>query len=307
MRRRTVLLGIPATMVLGAGTAQALPRTIEAKAPVLHPEGVAWDPTRHAFLVGSLVHGTVSVVRPNGQVTTLAAVPRLGQQVVSTVGLKADPRRGRVLATYQHPFDTDEVRSGLGIFDLATGRVLHLVDLVIGPGGHKANDVAFDRAGNAYVSDATSDTIYRVDVDGHASVFAKDPRLGGNGNNGVAWHPDGYLLVGHYSQGRLFRVRHNKVDDVAVPPLVGADGIALRPDGSLLVVTNGLASSGRNAVAVVRSHDGWRSARVVREKAWPTKSPTTVTLTPFGAYVVSGNLDKLLAGELVDDFRFDRL
>ncbi|HEU5110810.1 MAG TPA: hypothetical protein VFT95_19900, partial [Micromonosporaceae bacterium] len=36
---------------------------LRASAPSLHPEGVAWDATRGAFLVSSLRHGTVSVVR----------------------------------------------------------------------------------------------------------------------------------------------------------------------------------------------------------------------------------------------------
>ncbi|GLZ34728.1 gluconolaconase [Lentzea sp. NBRC 105346] len=303
MRRRTVLVAFAAAIALGAGTASAMPRTIEGSAPQLHPEGVAWDATRNAFLVSSVAHGTVSIVKPNGQVSPLARIP----VQASTVGLKVDLRRNRVLVAYSNNFDAT-VRSGLAIFDLTTGRQLHVVDLADDAGPHRANDVTVDPWGNAYVSDTVSDRIYRVDVAGHASVFARDPRLGGElGNNGLAWHPGGYLVVGHYTTGKLFKVTRDSVSEVAVQPLVGADGIAFRPDGTLLVVTNTLESKGRNSVFSVRSRDGWASARVVAEKAWPTTSPTTITVSPFSSYVVTGYIDKLLAGTPVDEFRLDRL
>jgi hypothetical protein len=47
------------------------PAVVDGTAPALHPEGVAWDPGRRAFLVGSVRHGTISVVGPGGRVTTL--------------------------------------------------------------------------------------------------------------------------------------------------------------------------------------------------------------------------------------------
>lgn len=297
---RRVLLVVLAFVLMGTGTASAMPKVIEGRAPLLHPEGVAWDQGRHAFLVGSAVHPTVSVVTTKGQVTTLATVPLQ----VSTLGLKVDARRNRVLVAYANMV-SEEVRSGLAIFDLRDGRLLHLVDLGIGPGPHRANDVTVDRWGTAFVTDPLSDAIYRVGVDGRASVYARDARLGQFGNNGIAWHPDGSLVVGHYANGRFFRVTRDKVDEITLEkPLVGADGIAFRSDGALLVVTNSLASQGRNAVTVLRLAGG--RGHVVQEKAWPTTSPTTVAVTPHGAYVVSGNLDKLLAGTPVDDFRLDR-
>jgi sugar lactone lactonase YvrE len=296
---RKALLVVLALFLL-TGTASATPRTIEGKAPLLHPEGVAWDPTRHAFLVGSAVHPTVSVVDLRGKVTTLATVPAQ----VSTLGLKVDARRGRVLVAYANMI-SEEVRSGLAIFDLRSGKLLHNVDLAFDAAQHRANDVALDPWGNAYVTDPLGDEIYRVTVDGRASVYAKDARLGQFGNNGLAWHPHGYLVVGHYANGKLFQVKQGRVDEIALAqPLVGADGLVFRPDGALLVVTNNLASTGKNAVTALRVAQG--KARVVQEKAWPTTSPTTVTMTPHGAYVVTGYLDKLLAGQPVDDFRLDR-
>jgi sugar lactone lactonase YvrE len=290
---------------------------IEATAPTLHPEGVAWDPTRRAFLVSSVRHGTVSVVRTDGSVRTLASDPVM----VSTFGVHVDAARHRFLVAYgdiglgerSGPDTVDKV-SGVGIFDLATGRPLHLVDLAIGPGNHSANDLAVDRSGNAYVTDPASDAVYRIDVAGHASVLVSDPRLAspGIGLNGIVWDPAGFLLIVRYSDGTLFRVPLRDPAAFAPvqlgSPLLGGDGMALRPDGDLVVVTNSLGSPGPDAVTVLRSRGGWKSARVVsRVEPWPGTSPTTVAVTPYGDYAVSGRLELLLAGTTSDRFTLRRV
>jgi DNA-binding beta-propeller fold protein YncE len=106
-----------------ATTATAAGPVIRGTGDSLYPEGVAWDPTRRAFLVGSARHGTVSVLRPDGAVSTLVSDERM----VSTFGLAVDAARGRLLVTYSDlgvgerstPRTTGQL-SGLGIFDLAT-------------------------------------------------------------------------------------------------------------------------------------------------------------------------------------------
>ncbi|MET1072024.1 MAG: SMP-30/gluconolactonase/LRE family protein [Umezawaea sp.] len=316
MRGKSAVIALVAALLLtGAGTAVATrpPATITGRAASLHPEGVAWDPTRQALLVGSSRHGTVSVVRPDGRVSTLVSDPRL----ISTFGLRVDAARNRLLVTFadigigeRSGPDTTYRQSGVGIYDLRTGAPLHLVDLAIGEGRHGANDLSLDRAGNAYVTDPASDALYRVDPAGRASVLVRDPRLASPtiGANGIAWHPDGYLLVVRYGDGALLRVSPTgRIDEVRLDrPLVGGDGIALRPDGTLVVVTNGLGGSGENAVTLLRPNGSWRSATVLRRVApWRTTAPTTVAVTPRGSYVVSGDLDELLAGTTTDSFTLD--
>ena len=298
----------------GAATNREYPVVVHGHAPALHPEGVAFDPTRRAFLVGSLFHGTVSVVAPDGTTTTLVDDPRL----VGTVGLHVDAARGRILVTYgdigisggAEP-DPAKRRTGLGIFDLRTGAALHVVDLAVGP-GHTANDVTFDRDGNAYVTDSESDVIYRVDPAGHASEFVRDPRFAKTpgaaaGINGIAWHPGGYLLVGKYDTGTLFRIStsgHHEVSEVRLDrPLVGADGIALHRNGDLVVVTNNLGGSpdAVDALTVLRPRDNWHAARELSRDLWPVNDPTTVAVSPFGDYAVSGELAVLLGGAGTSD------
>ena len=271
----------------GATTHSRYPAVVHGHASALHPEGVAYDPTRHAFLVGSLFHGTVSVVAPDGTTRTLVDDPR----IVGTVGLHVDAARGRILVTYgdigisegAEP-DPAKRRTGLGIFDLRTGAALHVVDLAVGP-GHTANDVTFDRDGNAYVTDSVSDVIYRIDPAGRASEFLRDPRFApapgaAAGINGIVWHPGGYLLVGKYDTGTLFRIPTRgprEVSEVRLArPLVGADGIALHRNGDLVVVMNNLGGSpdAVDALTVLHPRDDWHVASEISREAWPVNDQT---------------------------------
>jgi sugar lactone lactonase YvrE len=295
---RKLLLAVMAGILLitGTATASALPGRITGHGDTLHPEGVAWDPTRNAFLIGSLFHGDVSVVGADGQARTLIHDP----DMPVTLGLHVDAIRHRVLVV---------TVDGLGIFDLRTGQRLHLVKFGVRP-----NDVTVDWAGNAYVSDPGSDSVFRVDLAGQVSVQVKDPKLGDPqfGLNGIAWHPAGYLLGIRYWDGKLMRIslRDSRVDEVRLDkPLVGGDGIALRPDGSLIVVTNHLGvPGGEDAVTVLRPNGLWTSATVTRHKAWPIVAPTTVAVTPYGSYVLNGRLDLFLGQppQLSDEFFITR-
>lgn len=310
------------TVPVSAAGAAHRPEVITSDAATLHPEGVAWDPFRKTFLVGSVRHGTVSVVRPDGAVDTLVD----DGVMVSTIGVHVDPVRRRVLVAYQDPgvgTRTSEQtllkQSGLGIFDLATGRLLHRVDLSAVPGGaqgvHGANDVAIDAAGNAYVTDIAAGEIYRVDPRGRATLLLHHPDLLGRdgvGPNGIVWHPDGYLLVVRYDLGSVLRVPVNAPDQARAVrlsrPVVGGDGIALRRDGTLVVVINHLASTATESIAVLRSTDGWASARTVAwHSPWPDSAPTTAAVTRHGTYVIDGRLPDLFAGTPTDGFTIRRL
>jgi hypothetical protein len=59
-------------------------------------------------------------------------------------------------------------------------------------------------------------------------------------------------------------------------------------------------------VTVLRSTDNYRSAKVVAAKTWPIAGPTTVALTPHGAYVLSGRIDVLIAGGQSNEFDLHR-
>ncbi|WP_309110202.1 SMP-30/gluconolactonase/LRE family protein [Saccharothrix sp.] len=312
-----LLIALVAALLLVAAPAQATPKThvITGHSAELHPEGITWDPVRRTFLVGSIRHGTVEVVRRDGTTKTLVRDPRM----VSTFGIHAVGTK--LYVTFadiglgaRSTADTTYKSSGLAVYDLVTGRLLHFVDLAIGEGRHGANDVAVDRRGNAYVTDPASDAIYRVDPYGRATVLHRDPRFGSTtiGLNGIAWHPSGYLIAGRYDTGTLFKI---PVDNPAAfteittdTNLTGADGLALRPDGSLAVVTNSLGAPGTNAVTVLHSTDNWHTAHTTHRTApWGDDEPTTIAHSPHGSYAVDGNVGALLTGTTSDTFTLREL
>ncbi|MGW6931532.1 hypothetical protein ACWGE0_15875 [Lentzea sp. NPDC054927] len=289
-----IALAVLAALLLVTGTASAAPRSIAGSSPSLHPEGVQWDPSRGQFLVSSLRHGTVSLVSTSGRVRPLVS----GTRMVSTFGVQVD--RGRLLVAYGDiglGERSSPGQSGLGIFDLRTGRALKFVDI---PNG--ANDVAVDPAGNAYVTGTLGDTIWKVDRAGTVTAFAQDSRLGGAafGNNGIVWDPRGFLVTGHYTNGTLFKVTRGQVEELPAPRLPGADGLTLTPHG-LVVVTNSLSAPGKNAVTVLDT----RTWQVKSQRDWGT-APTTAARTPYGTYVLSGRVDVLVKGETTDEFSLDR-
>ncbi|MGZ3116047.1 SMP-30/gluconolactonase/LRE family protein [Streptomyces sp. H62] len=295
--------------------AAALPEIVRGTGHAVHPEGFAWDPTRNAFLIGSLRYGTISVVGADGTPRTLVDDPSL----VATGGIRVDPARNRLLATYGDVYagpdallsvgSTPETRgryAGLAIFDLTTGALEKRVDLGRAAGLHLANDLVLDPAGNAYVTDSFTGEIFKVTPSGTASVFADDPRLDAGqdssglpnvGVNGIVYDPAGFLITVRYDTGQLFRIplRHpGRVTEVRMDRRIpGTDGMALGKDGTLYAATNTIRSTGVDALFKLRSDDGWRSARVVSEQASPEAAPTTMALTPSGDYVLSSNVDVL--------------
>jgi DNA-binding beta-propeller fold protein YncE len=306
------------------------PPLIHSGTPQLQPEGTVWDPSRSRVLVGSLRQGTVSIVNPDHTTTPLVTDPRL----VGTGGMRIDLARKRLLVTYDDTYggpnallsqtSTPKTRgrwAGLGIFDLATGKTIKLVSLGWQPGLHLSNDLALDPAGNAYVSDSFNGTIYRVDPAGHRSVYLKAPAITAPivhglpdvGPNGIVYER-GYLIVVRYDTGELFRIPLRNPKSFTkvklADPVVGADGMALRPNGDLVAVTNTIRSKGIEGVIVVRSGDDWHSARRVSTTPWPDHAPTMVAMTPCGDYVMSSRLDVLFhsAGkQTADGFNLRRL
>ncbi|WP_246212412.1 SMP-30/gluconolactonase/LRE family protein [Streptomyces abyssomicinicus] len=293
------------------------PDVIETHAADVYPEGFAWDPTRRAFIATSALSGDLSVIELDGTVTELA--PSIG--MVSTLGVRVDTARNRIIVAYSDFWIRQRLEvgdqpptSGVAIFALDTGELQRRVDLSGGRERTFANDLTFDDKGNIYVTDSVSDTLQRIDRRGRVSTVVSDPRFAADivGLNGIVWHPDGYLLALRYDTGTMYRIKPDapygrRVTEVRLPrPMVGTDGLQLRPDGSVVVVTNSIGEAvgvpgGVDGVSVLSSRDGWRSATLRSQvQPWPVGGPTTVALTPYGDYVLSGQVGEVLAGRTSD-------
>ena len=197
-------------------TPPAVPVAITINRAALYPEGFAYDAAADRFLLGSLTAGALGQVAVDGTYSPLAD----DAQLVSFTGLLVDAPRNRVLAAVgdlagnsaRTSPATQYKLAALASFDRGTGRRLAYTDLGgLRPGvSHFANDVAVDAQGNAYVTDSFAPIIYKVDPQGVATVFLENSRFvaptGSFGLNGIVLHPDGYLLVGKWDEGLLFKV-----------------------------------------------------------------------------------------------------
>ncbi|WP_150612822.1 gluconolaconase [Pandoraea terrigena] len=291
-------MALAATSLLASNIATA--RDITFTAEQTYPESITWSAHQHRFMVGSVRHGTIGKVTPQGNYTPFIHDDRL----VSTLGLLVDDQRNVLWVTNSDPGAgerTSEATHGklaaVATYDATTGKPLAYYDLSsIDPGAHLANDLALDANGNAYVTDSFSPVVYRIDAKGQASIFAQDPRFktgDGFNLNGIAFHHDGYLLIGNYNSGDLFRVDiHDptKIALVKLPePLKGADGFDLIDGKHLVVVQN----AGVDRTVELVSNDGWQTAAIVRTEKSEQSMPTAAVSKDGHVYVLNSRIDTL--------------
>ncbi|MER9298110.1 hypothetical protein NKI38_16665 [Mesorhizobium sp. M0621] len=276
-----------------------------------YPESITWSAKQDTFMVGSVRHGLVAKVDEAGKYTVFVHDAKL----ISTAGLLVDDKRNTLWVTNSDPGVGDRTNAatqgklaGVATYDATTGQSRAYYDLSSLSGGtHFANDIALDADGNAYVTDSFAPIVYRIDTAGKATIFAQDPRFkddDGFNLNGIAWHKDGYLLVGKYNTGELFRVSiadPGKIELVKLPePLTGADGIQLIDDQHLVVVQN----LGVDRTVELVSTDGWASAAIVRQERSIMSMPTAAAILGDDIYVLNSRLDTLFdpAADKVGDY-----
>ncbi len=271
--------------------------TIERMA--LFPEGIEYDAGQDRFLVSSLGEGTIFEVSGDGEPTPFIEDP----DVASSVGIQIDAERNRLLVVSSNTFlfmdPTLPFNAELAAYDLETGERLFFTDLAAlsEDAPNVANDVAVDADGNAYITDSLSPVIYKVDVDGEASIFWEDELFDGEGAprlNGITYHEDGYLLAP--VDGGLYKI---PVDDPAAmtevildAPIPAADGIILHPDGRLIAVQGQLAT-----VTALESNDEWATASTVGiAQTDPMGTATTAAIRDDEVYVVYSHIASILQG-----------
>ena len=315
MISRTILATAAAISVLAATPSLAadneapLGGLITFHAETVYPESVTWSAKQQRFFVSSVREGTVGTVSRDGHYTPFISDNRL----VSTVGLRVDDARNTLWVTNSDPgagqrtnAATQGKLAGLARYDATTGKLGAYYDLgKLSEGSHFANDVAVDARGNAYVTDSFAPVIYKIDTSGKASIFAENPLFkSGEGFNlnGIAYLPDGspgfiksagYLLVGKYNSGEIFKVGiddPSKVTKVELSePLKGIDGFNLIDNAHLVAVVN----LGADKAVELASTDHWKTATISREKKSIKSMPTAAAQVGSNVWVLNARLDTL--------------
>ncbi|KAJ6331422.1 hypothetical protein OIU76_009908 [Salix suchowensis] len=285
------------------------PHVIHFRSPGLYPESLTYDHSAQHFIVGSLDQRTVNSVSDAGVTETIIFDPSLPPNA-SFLGLAVDKLNNRLLAVI-HSFDSLHPFNGLASYDLRSRQRLFLSSLPSSPSEEDgrspiANDVALDFKGNAYVTNSAGNFIWKVSQEGEASIFSaspvfkrfpvdRDSPLSSFGLNGIAYVSRGYLLVVQTNTGKLFKVDAD--DGTARNVLLNedlpeGDGIAIRGDGVVLVVSN-------KKLWFLKSDDSWGEG-VVYDKIDldGERYPTSVVVGREGrAYVLYGCLMEGLSGK----------
>lgn len=306
MSLRTIAVTLAATgLTLGlAGAAPASAHPGRSAEVISHalpggtvfPEGVATDPASHFFYVGSSTDGTIYRGRVGESGPARVFLPGGVDGRTAVTGMKV--RDGRLYVA----------GAGTGlifVYDLSSRTLIRSFDT-----GHRdgfLNDIAFDRAGNTYVTDSMVPILWRVPaaavrpgmptgtpeafVDFTGTPAAFGPGLNVNGI--VAVDHGRTLLSVATNSGTLFAIdtvtRKVTVVPVAGGPLTAGDGMLLA-HGRLLVVRNQLGL----IVSVKLRHDSADiTGTVTGQFTSPALAfPTTMAEAHGRLLVVNSQFDK---------------
>ena len=285
---------------------------IEFEAPESYPEGVVFSPESNSYYVSSARLGNIGEVSADGKYKVLYQSPELK----SSYGLKIHPDKKRLFACigdanyskFKTP-DTDKKLARLISIDIKTGKKLMDVDLSgLAPGKHFANDLTFDKSGNAYITDSYANVIYKVSSDGKASLFAKSDlfKTEGVGLNGIVWHQGNFLLVASSGAGTVFKVNVANPTDISLVTLpqffMNADGLLLSDPNTLTLVQNG----GSNRIYQLQTNDNWKSAKVKSATKFEDRFafPSTATANKGDVWVMNAKFNELNDSTAVPSKKF---
>ncbi|MBS1174634.1 MAG: SMP-30/Gluconolaconase/LRE-like region family protein [Burkholderiaceae bacterium] len=275
---------------------------IEFTGETIYPESAFWSAKQNRFFIGSVRHGDIGTVDTQGHYQAFIR----SQSTPSTFGIHIDDKRNHLWVTIDDLGTSDKSSpttqgklAAVAQYDSKTGQQLGYWDVTpLTAGAHVANDIALDDVGNAYITDSFANVIYCIDTQGQISVFADSPlfKTGASfGLNGIAYHSDGYLLVGAWNSGELFKVNINQpqnVRKVALPETLagkGMDGIALLDANHLIA-----AVSFENRTVSIESTDDWNTAQLIASQPTISTYPSAVAIKNAQAWTLNSRLDSLL-------------
>ena len=189
-------------------------------------------------------------------------------------------------------------QSNLHTFNLKTGALIKSYPL---PGGAAAtcNDIALDKAGNAYVAETSGGRILRLKKGGAAlEEWSKDERM--RGVDGLGFIADGQLIVNTVTSGRMFRIPSDKAGNAGVVVELTPSVKLAAPDGIRSIGGNKLLQAESRAARVteITIKGDAAEVRVVKDGAANATSMTLVGKTVwFNDSKFNYNTDPALKGQ----------
>jgi sugar lactone lactonase YvrE len=207
-----------------------------AKEADLFPEGMAFDPARTEFFLGSTYKHKIVACTASGICSDLVTSNQEGLGEV--LGLKIDPTDGSLWSTSNGPHE-----SALFHFSVPSGKLIRKYPVSHKTEMHLFNDLSIDSQGDVFVTDTQAGTVYWVSrATNRLEVFI--PNLKVTAANGIATSSDGKkLYVAGFPDGltavdigsRTFHAMGHPADLC----LATIDGLAFSK-GDLIAIQNGI-------------------------------------------------------------------
>lgn len=250
-----------------------------------------WDSQHRRFIVSFFEGGIGHVSLPENEsesspLEEITAVKEARLAGNSSLGIGIDYPRNRVVVVNADVFGNRY--SEVVAYDLSTWNRLFLTQLS-GLNDEKsfADDVAVDAEGNAYVTDAKGNKIWKVGVEGNLISIIRSPLFTAKewyknlvGLNGIVYHPDGFLIVIHTFSGNLFKIDLTKGEEVKIINVKG--GTLSFGDGLELLSPTKLVVAGNPSGRLVESSDGWNTASLVGTFSGPKHRLATAATVKDG-------------------------
>jgi sugar lactone lactonase YvrE len=205
------------------------------------------------------------------------------------VGTKVDEKR-RLLWVCAQQVDGGDNR--VWVFDLVSAELTMEFFLNAVADNGSCNDLIVDTAGIAYVTDSSNPNLYRLDAaTGTAAILVSDPQLAdvtgvGLGANGIALTPDESALI----VGKFFPASLLRVSlpDADVIEPVALTGDTLPPPDGLAVLDGDLYTVSDASVSRVRLNSQFTAGEVVN--AAQTSGLSTATVADSDLYVINSEV-----------------
>ena len=213
--------------------------------PDLFPEGIAYDPIRRRFLLGSTFKHKIVECTDAGACRDFVSPGDNGLGEV--LGIRVNARDGTIWAASNSEDESSLFHYG------ESGKLIRKYSLNRNVAQHLFNDIAIDPAGNVYVTDTRAGTVYRL-APATERLERFIPTLNITAANGITVsEPDGArLYVAGYPDGitviDLASMSFHAIGHPRGTCLATIDGLSFY-EGSLIAIQNGIMTH-----RVVRLH-----------------------------------------------------
>jgi sugar lactone lactonase YvrE len=280
-----LVIAAPAT-VSAAATCTSTSMTLPAGA--LYPNGIA-RASDGTLYVGLVTSGRILRKRPNENWETFFAG---ADTVFASTTLRLDEQRGLLWGNSPDFLPTGKTRPhrvfALNVSNATINRSLTL------PEGGMGNDMVLAKDGTVYLTETKVGSIMRLRPnEANFQIIFRDQRLSGPngiGAAGIVLIDDKVMAIANFGSGKLYTLSYGeetpRLSEVLLPRTIeNPDGMGLAPDGSLIVLENGIKSGqGRILRIAAPSAAGMHSIEVIREGM---ESPVNLDITPQGCAFVS--------------------